>query len=368
MIPKELFLDLRRQRPARGPGKTSILSSLETLFIEHPIFEKAEREIAAAIDLHGIASTLPNLQISGVSGVGKTTLIKKLLAKYPPISNGRSFTLADGALARCDEVPLLRVEMPVKPSSESLARAFLKAFGDPKHASGDKKSVEERVQIYTFAKGTKAFLIDEAQRAVDRNGTIVKQELAFWLQELYENNYVSIFIVGLGRTNFLFEQDSQVERRWDAEIRMVPYAWGGPDTEPESRVHFIALLMAFKENFPLPWPDELDLEDDINCMRFFYASRGVVGLLKKLLHSLLRLVIQENLESVDRTHFSTAFARAFRKEIKGAQLEDPFGRDWEPVLPPPLADDTKLINHPRRKGKLTAKEKKAELTYVLTAT
>jgi len=366
MIPADIVSDLRRQRLKRGPSRRSILSNLESLYVEHPIFQKAVKEVEAALNLHGNASILPNLQISGVSGVGKTTLVEKIMGKYPSISNGRKFKLTSGFDAWCDEIPVLRVDMPVQPSVEALARAFLKAYGDPKHASGDKKSVEERLRIYIYASGTKAFLIDEAQRAVDRNGTIVKQELAFWLQDLHEKNYVSIIIVGLGRTNFLFDQDTQVERRWDSEIRMTPYQWGGGDVEPESRLHFIALLIAFRDNFPIEWPDDLNLVDDDICLKFYYASRGVIGYLKKLLHRLLRIVVSENLTGISSAHFYMAFDLAFRKEVRGGSLQNPFDLKWEPVLPPPLPDDTQLINLPRKRHKKTKGAQKAELTYALT--
>lgn len=367
MIPKELFQDLRQRNLSRRKHSVSLLDSIDSLYVEHPIFQKALEEVEAALGLHGLASVLPNLQISGVSGVGKTTLVEKIMARYRPTINGRCFELADSGEARCDEVPLLKVDMPVKPSVETLARAVLKAYGDPKHGSGDMRSVQERVEIFTYAMNTKAVLIDEAQRAVDRRGVIVKAEIAFWLQEFYENNYVSLIVVGLGRTNYLFEQDTQVERRWDAEIRMNPYSWGRAKEDTASRLQFIALLTAFQSNFPLDWPEELSLEDDNNCMRFFYASRGVIGLMKKLFNSLLRLVMHLGLTSVTLDDFRAAFDRAFRKGMSPASLQNPFSPGWEPCLPPDLSDDTKLIV-PQRKFRSTAREKKAAVTHALTVT
>jgi hypothetical protein len=93
----------------------------------------------------------------------------------------------------------------------------------------------------------------------------------------------------------------------------------------------------------------------------------VIGLMKKLFHSLLRIVMQLSLSTVTIENFRAAFDRAFRTGMSAASLQNPFAPDWKPCLPPDLTDDTKLIGS-RRKSRPTAREQKAAVTHALTVT
>lgn len=356
------------------------LSEFDSIFIEHPSYKRALSIVEATIKHHGQLTEAPCLQITGVPGIGKSTLCRKLETSYPRVEDGRSFTLSAGVIAKCDHLPVLVLEMPDTPTRIRLIREMLKRLGDPKSKSGTNDRLKDRLYNYIPALGTHTVVIDDTQRAVDRNGVVKKQEIAFFLQDLHDKLGVVIILMGLGRMKDFVNQDLQITRRWDAEIRIEPYKWESGDENESSRADFIGILLVFMTRLPLRLTNQLDLNRYrernpekflYNCKRFYYASAGVIGLLKKLFVALLLISEEEDCKIANMELMYTAYKKAFGEENAAEGRVNPFGPNWKGELPPPLPDDALLINPPRNRfnpGKPTKGARRAELTHALTLT
>jgi hypothetical protein len=346
----------------------SALSELDAIFIQHPAFDDVVSEVEETLALHGTIQEAPNLYITGPSGIGKSTLLKKLRESHPRVPNTRSVKLPNGTEAICDYVPLVCIEMPSQPTVIRLARAILKELGDPLWHTGDRDALTHRVGIYVPACGVRGIVIDEAQRAVDRNGVVVGEDLAEWIKEQHNKLNISFFLLGMGRVRFLFDHDDQIDRRWDEELPMPPYDWGSQEEdEPLSRLHFIALLVAFKSASPIPFSADLDVENDDVALRFYYASRGVVGLLKKLLLRATRFAEQDKATVIAPDALKRAYDRAFRKEKQHESLINPWGRHWDGRQPPALRDHTVLLRPKKKRfSRGRKKDRRADLNNALT--
>ena len=204
------------------PKSKSALSEFDSIFIKHPAFDEVVSEVEEALALHGKIRETPNLYITGPSGIGKSTLKDKLRESHPRVPNSRKVKLSNGTEAICDYVPLVCVEMPSQPTVITLARQILKDIGDPDWDKGDRKSLTDRVELYVPACGVRGIVIDEAQRAVDRDGVVRREDLAEWLKERHNKLNVSFFLLGMGRVRYLFDHDDQIDRRWDEELPMAP--------------------------------------------------------------------------------------------------------------------------------------------------
>ncbi|MBM1170605.1 TniB family NTP-binding protein [Microvirga arabica] len=354
----------------KTPPSEEIIGELDSIFVEHPAFQDVVDDVIATIGLHGKLREAPNLFITGPSGIGKTTLVEKVAESFPRVVNGRQVNLLSGIEAECDSVPLLCVDMPSQPTANSLARVLLEHLGDGFWRRGGRDDLNTRLVLYTRACGVRGIIIDEAQRAVDRDGVVRREDLAEWLKEIHSQINVSFILLGMGRVRHLFDHDDQIDRRWDEEIQMPPYLWGedpkeDTDPVPESRLFFIALLVAFKEQSPLPYAPEIDVLNEDEAKKFYYASRGVVGLLKKLLLRAMWIATRDGDEIVSADLLRRAFDKAFRKEKLHEKLINPWGLEWDGRMPPPVRDHT-LLNQPKRKGKKKKSERRAELTTALT--
>lgn len=352
---------------AIAPGRTRLYQDVAEVFVEHPRFVRTLAEIRLALELGGIGSEAPCLHVSGPPGVGKTTLRRKLAAEYVPERNARRVTIPKYPEMTADYLPLLQLEMPERVTVKSMCKEMLRAMGDPFWYRGDEFGMTDRVDRYLIACGTKGTLIDEAHRAVDRSGVVASEHLLDWFKSRHSKTGVSIIFLGLGRLRYLFETDAQLERRWDAELRLDPYGWMTSDGREDNfgKGSFIGILDAFRELSPLPF--DVDVMNEQMALRFFYASRGVIGNVKKLLLYAMKIAALEadSIFKVDLALLSRAFDGAFRPQLHG--MENPFKADFQVRLPPAYMDDTSALPAPavrrKKKSRLQAKQ---EAEMVLT--
>ncbi len=312
---------------------------IDAISINHPKFSEVRAEVRDLIDLPQ-TRTAPCIHVSGPSGVGKSTLKDRIQMEYPPERGGAKVQLLGGVRMIADRYRVLVVRMPSSPTVKALAREILKAYGDQLWNRGDEYTLGDRVDRYIAASQTKAILIDEAQRAVERSGTVVSDKLIDWIKSRHETNSVAFVLLGLGSLRHLFEADRQIERRWDAEIRLELYRWFRKDGSLNfsGQDNFITLLATFRDLSPIKF--EFDVEDEEVAFRFFYLSRGLVDGVKKLLLKSARLMKRHGTQTLDFGLLEKAAEGAFRLEANG--MQNPFALDFIPSSPPPLEDDYEI--------------------------
>lgn len=325
--------------------------AIDSIFINHPKFATALEDIRDLIELKP-NHTAPCIHVSGPSGVGKTTLRNRISAEYPAEPNGARVRLPGGIEMVADRHRLISIRMPESPTVKSLAREILKTYGDENWKSGDEYTLGDRVDRFIAASQTDAILIDDAHRAIERSGTVVSDKLINWIKSRHENHCVGFALLGLGALRHLFEMDRQIERRWDAEIRIEPYAWFNPDgsENEEGQANFMGLLAKFRDLSPVPF--KMDLEDDDIAFRLFYISRGLVDGVKKLLLKAVREMSRTEQCDFDFPLLERAATSAFNLKKHG--MQNPFSPTFNRQPPPPLEDDYKVIIGKRR-SKLPAK-------------
>lgn len=347
-----------------------LMKDLDSIFIEHPAFETIMEEILQLVSEQEYLSEAPNLCITGPAGIGKSTLIKKLVNRLPRQKSANRVQLRNGSEQVCDDIPLLSLEMPPQPTANELARRMLQTIGDPFWYRGSRGALTDRFQTLARACGVKAVIIDEAQRAIDRNGVVFGEDLVEWLKEQHSALNVCVLLVGMGRVRYLLDHDDQVDRRWLEELEIPPYDWDAESDEGGSgRLYFFALLNAYQRELPVPLAKAIDLDDELVVKRFYYVSRGVIGLLKKLMLRATKIAINQGDSELTADTFRKAFDQAFRKEKLHEKLINPWGPAWDNRLPPRLRDHTALL-HPKarrnRNRQARKSERRTEIISVLT--
>jgi hypothetical protein len=153
----------------------------------------------------------------------------------------------------------------------------------------------------------------------------------------------AFFLFGLPHIADLFDQDSQFDRRWLVGIEMAPYAWGKDgDKDLSSRDNFKGLLLGIRNESPVPFAPELDIESDAGAKPFHYASRGTAGHLKEKLLGTAMLILMRRIRSGTTT------------------IANPFSSEWDGRDPPPILNDNNLTAtaRQRRRGQRKSDRKR----------
>lgn len=341
-------------------------AEIDKILVEHTNFQDVLTQVQFVVETASHrAVRRPCIPVIGHSGAGKTTVIDNIRAEFPIVENGREVRLPDGATAMCDHVPVLCVEMPSKVAVGRIARLILRTLGDPRWNKGKTDDLDYRVDTLLRACGTVCVLVDEAQRVVDRAGVLTAEGVIDWFKERHAANPIAFLMFGMPRMRMLFDQDSQFKRRWDSEIDLAPYDWGeDEDNDVSDRLNFMGLLAAFRNECPIMFADEVDVEDDDVAKRFYYASRGLAGGLHKLFEMTCRIVDERAWRArrvgeapapavIDMGLLEAAYDRAFRPRTSHERLINPFSRtEWDGRLPPPLPDDNTVTHEAKRRRRM----------------
>ena len=113
--------DLRARRKTLYRG-------IARIFVNHPNFADVHAEMREIVTL-GAEEDAPCLHVSGPSGVGKSTLTKRLKSRFPKVKDAGVLKMRGGLTLRTDRHRLLVLDMPPEPTVKTLAQEILKAFG-----------------------------------------------------------------------------------------------------------------------------------------------------------------------------------------------------------------------------------------------
>jgi len=338
---------------------------VSSLFVPHPQFTRARAEIDYLLDLtEGEDDEMPGILVLGHTRSGKSTLLKKVVQEAGEVKRD-AVVLTDlrySSRAVADYIPIVQFKMPTEPTVKSVAREILKALGDPIWwRASDAANLKGRAEYLLETCRPRALWIDEAHHAVDRAGTYVAEELADWLKLLLDNTRVPQILSGLHRLQYLFDHNEQLRGRYNNTIELGAYVCfhetaKGIVADETELLDFLGILAAFVNETPLE--NRLDLNDESLARRFYCATCGLIGFVKKILRSAVEIVaIQKRPPRLDLILLEAAYQRAVLKKFKGSTAVNPFGRSYQGELPQTLATDSEF-------GEKRAKRRRRKKEYV----
>jgi len=136
------------------------IETLHNLRVAHTGWQEILDEFDDLITFAPYSNEGVGMMIIGESGVGKTTLLKAIKARFPEAQQRDDRSL----------VPCPLISIPSRPTIKSVAQATLAALGDPLAGVGGQTTVELTSRIVCLAKGceSRALLFDEANHFVVR--------------------------------------------------------------------------------------------------------------------------------------------------------------------------------------------------------
>lgn len=243
-LERKLSALLRRGYLARNPLDKTFLERLR-------ILNELRDELASDIEFNErmshIRSTADSLSVIGISGIGKTTAIERLLLMYPQIIkheeyNGQNFSRT--------QIVWLKIDCPYDGSLATLCKSFFKAIDDllgtrylEKYGYANRITSTMMLHMTTLASmyGIGILVIDELQHLLNAKNDM--EEMLNFFVTLSNTVGIPTVLIGTSKAQQLFKGNFRQARRAASEGSII---WDRMDKDSEEWNFFLDTLWEFQ--------------------------------------------------------------------------------------------------------------------------
>lgn len=281
-----------------------------------PEFQQCWTEVGKLHEEQRVQAAPRNFMILGVSGVGKSTLIRKYKEKH---------TNQASEAAGC--MPIVSFRAPSAPTAKALMQSVSRAFRGPE--TGSSAELMRRVVHYVNHFKVEVLFMDEAHHLIDRGRMKTHAHLGDCWKEFSDQVGCCIGMCGAPRLKLLFDTNNQLRNRWSASFALRPFAY---NSDPKPLAQFFWTLV---KGTALESGEKFLLQPD-TLARIQYATDGLPVIVVKLLQRLKKVAVDPaslNMTVLDQawdlpgTSTLPSHRRPFRKEFNFERLmgyEEPF--------------------------------------------
>lgn len=290
---------------------TSIYSSITAGYhLRNPLKINARKELNQSYhDLlytfveNENASSLSSC-LFGVSGIGKTTALNKILSLFP---KAISHSLQD--IDPIVQVPIIKIECPKDSSTKDLCRSFFyqldeilgtdyqlifdrpKATADSMVNAMSKLAISHRIGM---------LIIDEIQQLANAKKNGAELLLNFFVN-LNNRVRVPILIVGTPESLKLFSSSHRLPRRWSGEGAK---KWHNLSMDSEWEF-FIEMLFNYQ------YTNDKVVYSKRWAELFYYHSQGIIDTAIRIFTESQKTVLEENLDAISEEIINNVVQESF---------------------------------------------------------
>lgn len=274
------------------------LRLLGHIFIEHPRLKKLLRQVEHCHEYSKIDEDLDpeGMLITGLAGVGKSKFIERYAEKFPR-RDEQSRTI----------VPVLVVTIPQSANVKSLVGELLESLGDPFPDNGSAASQTRRLRKLIKECGVELLIADEFQHFIDKDSDKVLHDVSDWLKVLMDKTRRPIILIGMPNSAKILEANEQLKRRFTLRESLEPFGW----KTDKQQDRFRELLSHIDDK--LPFNERSNLADPVMAYRIYYATKGVIGYVMKLIRGAAIKGLRQSATKLDIDSLAYAYDKNFRK-------------------------------------------------------
>lgn len=303
------FSKAKEAKFKRTPGKLSEaerISIIKRFKLSIPRNNVALKAIAECHDSFDGRTPPDHILITGASRLGKSTICQTFEDQHP-----RILTDTD------NRIRVLRVNTPAPATIHSLISEALATLGDPKPDLG--RNIGEKTRrLVNLTKSLRVEIIlwDEFQHFDDvRKGSPMKDVLN-WFKNLTNLVPIPMVLVGLPNSEAAIAEDEQLNNRISERIKLQSFQWSNKNHKSE----FKRLLQEI--DICLPFDDEIGLTLGDMPVRFFRASKGVLGHLTKLIRKAAKMEVKAGEQTIHIETLAIVWEKSIRSSI--GDIANPF--------------------------------------------
>lgn len=244
ILERRLSALIRRGYLARNPIDKAFLGRLEIL--NELRSEIADNKIINERMSH-IRSTADSLSVIGISGIGKTTAIERLLLMYPQIIKHQEY---EGQYFSRTQIVWLKIDCPYDGSLATLCKSFFKAIDDllgtrylEKFGYANRITSTMMLHMTTLASmyGIGVLVIDEIQHLLNAKNDM--EEMLNFFVTLSNTVGIPTVLIGTSKAQQVFKGNFRQARRAASEGSII---WDRMPKDSEEWTFFLETLWDFQ--------------------------------------------------------------------------------------------------------------------------
>ncbi|WP_338555586.1 TniB family NTP-binding protein [Paenibacillus sp. KS-LC4] len=291
----------------RDPEYKKRVEHVKRIIVRHPQYEEVYEELEEVHVTSQGSVQASQLNLSGRTGAGKTTIVKQYLEKYPR-------RLTDTGTI----IPVLYVKVPPRlKTPKALASKILGEMGDLFANSGTDEELGRRIVQFVLDCQTEMIILDEFQHLIDRDTLNVLATASDWLKLLTEELNIPVILCGLPESDGIFEYNEQIDGRYPRRIILEPFGFEDQTQQKKFR------LFLKKLDDELPFSEYSNLSDPMIASKIHYVTDGVPRYIKDLLMEASKLSFRRGFDFVNEDSLHDAFHRLTRSNQR--YVINPFG-------------------------------------------
>jgi energy-coupling factor transporter ATP-binding protein EcfA2 len=298
-----------KREPVRHLDKFERLKAVRSVHIKYPEFNEAIARIEACRKDSPYLSEPECLLLTGLTGMGKTTVCSTIRRRYASTSSDSQTKQQ----VLYDTVPKSAAQNNVT-GAKALAKDLLHKLGEEvAFLRGRNRTLDDwSYLLYRQLSncGVELIILDEFQHLV--HGSNITYFTADWIKELTNETRIPVVLCGLPECRTLVDLNSQLSRRF-REVSLDPWDYA-VDKDRTKLKRFL-----FELDRLAPLQDWSGFDSTENVYRFYQATSGLIGHIM----GLYRIAVERAIEREDTAVRNEDLARAFRHLIHPRRTDHP---------------------------------------------
>lgn len=279
----------------------TLLERANSALIRYPRFKELHRYIRECQELSRLSCEPQCMALEGVTGAGKSTLVRDYVALIPPVEEETG-----------TRIPIFYAETPSPVTVKGMAATLLARLGDPAAERGTLWAMNFRLIKLIIACQVELVILDDFHHLIDKETDRTLDQVSDWLKVLIKETSVPFLVVGIsGKVERILQANEQLSRLFAMRETLSPLCG---DLADETSIAEFSRFVQYAEQAvetcltaALP---RLEL-----LYRLHYATNGVVGNVMNLLRYAALIARQQQNNAIDLPILSTAFAKRLAKHL-----------------------------------------------------
>lgn len=286
------------------------LERARTAIIRYPRFRELHELICECQRVSRGAQEPQCMALEGVTGAGKSTLVREYVAAFPP-SRTKTRTC----------IPVFYLETPSPVTVKGMASALLHALGDPLWDRGTQTSMDKRLLHLLRQCQVELIILDDFHHLIDPEKKWMIVKVANWLKVLIKESNIPVLVVAIEGSikNILGEVDNhQLSRLFLVRETLAPFPWKPNEKQTIQNFNRFVELAEKAVDIPIA----ISMERISFLYRVHCATNGVVANVMNLMRYAQVHAVRRKSACIELADLSHAYKKRLMLHI--GRPVDPF--------------------------------------------